>query len=296
MIPVANIFQPLIDVFNEVIVWFHDTLGFQWGGAIIALTVGVRFLLLPLAIKQYGSMRGLQEAAPQIKALQAKYKDDKPRLQEETMRFYRENKINPFASCMPLLAQLPVFLALFYALRTDLRQDICGQVEKVCSDVTEPTASGSPAWGESFLFIPDITDKATGWVLAVLLVLYVGSQLLSSLLMMTAATDKNQRMLFLAMPFLFVPFVFSFPAGLLIYWITTNIWTVGQQQAIRRVMGKPNIPEPDPDAPHLGPLAAARAAITGEDPKPKPKPSDAGRTKAPPPPPRRKRKRSGKRR
>ena len=294
-LPLANIFQPLIDVFNEVIVWFHETLGFGWGFSIIALTVCVRALLLPLAFKQYSSMRGLQEAAPQIKALQTKHKDDKQKLQEETMRFYRENRINPFASCMPLLAQLPVFLALFYALRSDLRQDICDQTSRACGDVPVPPGQGSD-WGQDFLFIPDITDKAVGWVLVVLLVLYVGSQLLSSLLMMTAATDKNQRMIMLGLPFAFVPFVFSFPAGLLVYWITTNLWTIGQQRAIRRIMGAPNLPEPDPDAPHVGPIASARAALTGEDPKPAARKPEAGRTKAPPPPPRRKRKRSGKRR
>jgi YidC/Oxa1 family membrane protein insertase len=104
-------------------------------------------------------------------------------------------------------------------------------------------------------------------------------------------------MIMLGMPFAFVPFVFSFPAGLLVYWITTNLWTIGQQRAIRRIMGAPKLPAAAEDAPHLGPIAAAKAAITGEEPKPKPQPqAAAGRTKAPPPPPKRKRKRSGKRR
>ncbi|HWI21618.1 MAG TPA: YidC/Oxa1 family membrane protein insertase [Baekduia sp.] len=299
MIEIANIFQPLVDVFNQVISFFHDELGLSWGASIIALTVGVRFLLLPLAFKQYSSMRGMQEAAPQIKALQAKYKDDKQRLQQETMKFYKENKINPFASCMPLVAQLPVFLALFYALRTDLREDICNQTAKSCGDVAN-AAGGTGGFGEKFLFIPDITDKATGYVLAILIVTYIASQLASSLLMMTAATDKNQRIIFLALPFFMTAFVFNFPAGLLVYWITTNLWTVGQQQLIKRILGAPNIPEPDPNAPKVGMFDQIKAQITGDDPAPaKAKAAvagDAGRTKTPPPPPRRKRKRSGKRR
>jgi YidC/Oxa1 family membrane protein insertase len=298
MTPIANIFQPLVDVFNEVIVFFHDEIGLGWGAAIIALTVAVRALLLPLAVKQYSSMRGLQEAAPQIKALQEKHKDDKPRLQQETMKFYKENKINPFASCLPLVAQLPVFLALFYALRTDMREDICHQTAKSCGDVLNPATGTTGGFGEQFLFIPDITDSATGAVLAVLIALYIGSQLASSLLMMTAATDKNQRIIFLALPFFMTLFVFNFPAGLIVYWITTNFWTIGQQQLIRRVLGPPKLPEKDPDAPSPSPFAVAKAAITGEEPVTAKAATagDAGHTKAPPPPPRRKRKRSGKRR
>ena len=88
----------------------------------------------------------------------------------------------------------------------------------------------------SFLFIPDLTDKATGWVLIVLIVLYVGSQLVSTLLM-SATADKNQRMIFLALPFLFVAFIWQFPAGLLVYWITTNLWTILQQSIIKKRLG-----------------------------------------------------------
>ena len=95
----------------------------------------VRALLLPLTVKQFKSMQSLQRVAPQLKELQQKYKDDKQRLQQETMKFYQENKVNPFGSCLPLVAQLPVFLALFYMLREDLRLDICGQVAKPCGEV-----------------------------------------------------------------------------------------------------------------------------------------------------------------
>jgi YidC/Oxa1 family membrane protein insertase len=305
MIPFANViqnlFSPIINFFNSVIVFFHDHIGISWGFAIILLTICVRLLMLPLAIKQYSSMRGMQEAAPHLKELQRKHKDDKQRLQQEQMKFYKENKINPFASCMPLALQLPVFLALFYALRTDLRQDICppNLKELPCSQVASQLDKPVDFFHEGFLFIPDITDKASGWVLAVLISLYIGSQLVSSFLMMNAATDKNQRLLFMALPFVMVLFVFRFPAGLIVYWITTNVWTILQQQGIRRVMGAPQLPEKDPDAPEVGMFEQLKAQITNEDPKPKATAvaaADAGRTKAPPPPPRRKRKRSGKRR
>jgi YidC/Oxa1 family membrane protein insertase len=281
----ANILQPLIDVFEGVLTFFHDTGGFGWGFSIIFLTIVVRALLVPLAIKQYRSMQGLQRIAPQLKELQTKYKEDKQRLQQETMKLYQESKVNPFASCLPILAQLPVFFSLFYMLRVDLRQDICGQTAKSCGDVASEFSGD-----EKFLFIPDITDKATGWVLAVLIVLYVGSQLVSSLLTMTAATDRNQRIIFLALPFVFVGFIFSFPAGLLVYWITTNLWTVGQQQTIKRMIKVPDLPErpaSDDSAPKpaRGKPAAAAAAV-----------APSGASKSPPPPPRRKKKRSGRRR
>src|SRR4051795_2202608 len=156
MVPItANILQPLVDVFESVLKFFHDTLGSSWGLSIILLTIVVRAALLPLAVKQFRSMQALQRIAPPLKQLQEKYKGDKQRLQQETMKFYQEHKVNPFASCLPLVAQLPVFLSLFYMLRHDLRIDICGQAAKPCGDVGQP---------EQFWFIPDITDKATGGV------------------------------------------------------------------------------------------------------------------------------------
>ena len=110
-----------------MLVFFHDSVGLSWGMSIIALTVAVRTVLLPLTIKQFKSMRGSSMLAPEMKALQEKYKDDKQRLQQEMMKFYQENKVNPFGSCLPLVLQMPVFIALFYMLREDLKIDICGR-------------------------------------------------------------------------------------------------------------------------------------------------------------------------
>src|ERR671928_1336646 len=130
MVPItANVLQPLIDFFESILKFFHDTVGASWGLSIILLTIVVRAALLPLAVKQFRSMQALQRIAPQLKQLQEKYKDDKQRLQQETMKFYQENKVNPFASCLPLLAQLPVFLSLFYMLKSDLRYDICPEAQ-----------------------------------------------------------------------------------------------------------------------------------------------------------------------
>src|SRR5918912_902377 len=125
MIPLAYVLQPLIDVFESILKFFAETVGLSWGLSIIALTIVVRAALIPLTLRQFKSMQALQRLSPQIKELQAKYKDDKQRLNQEMMRFYQENKVNPLGSCLPLVMQMPVFLALFYMLRKDLKSDIC---------------------------------------------------------------------------------------------------------------------------------------------------------------------------
>jgi YidC/Oxa1 family membrane protein insertase len=229
--PAANILQPLIDVANSVLQFFHDNAGLSWGMAIIALTVCTRALLIPLTYKQLKGMRALQALQPQIKEIQAKYKNDRQRMQQEMMRFYQENKVNPFASCIPLVAQLPVFITLFYVLRNELPADI-GCKAGEC---------GSEA---SFLFITDLTAKAAGGELIALLILYVGTQLISGLVMSVTA-DKSQRMMMFVLPIVFVPFVISFPAGLVLYWITTNIWTIGQQYTIQKLIPAPVAPTPE---------------------------------------------------
>lgn len=254
MLPAANILQPLIDVANEVLKFFHDNVGLSWGMSIIALTVVTRAVLIPLTYKQLKGMRALQALQPQIKELQEKYKNDKQRMQQEMMRIYKENKVNPFASCIPLIAQLPVFITLFYVLKNELPDDMgC------------PAAGSCAAHGAEFFFISDLTAKATGSELIVLLVLYVGTQLISGMVMSLSA-DKSQRMLMFLLPLIFVPFILNFPSGLILYWITTNVWTIGQQLVIRQVVPVPELATP-------AGAAAAQAA------------------KAPPPPPRKKKKR-----
>jgi YidC/Oxa1 family membrane protein insertase len=302
MPPIANIFQPLIDALESVMLFFHDTLGFGWGFSIIFLTIVVRAALIPLTFKQIRSMQSMQRVAPQIKELQKKYKDDKQRLQQETMKFYQENKINPFASCLPLALQMPVFISLFYMLRKDLRHDICPQINP--PSVANPKPCGASD-ASQFFFIHDITNTAHGGVLITLIVLYVGSQLLSSIFMTTTA-DRNQRFIMMGLPFFFVPFVIRFPAGLLVYWITTNLWTVGQGLVVRRLAPHPT---PGDDAAGTGRassggLPAGARAATGDDRRRRSQDRDedgasddrAARVGAPPPPPRKKKKRSGRRR
>jgi YidC/Oxa1 family membrane protein insertase len=315
----ANVLQPLIDVFEQVLLFFHDSIGASWGLSIILLTVTVRAILLPLTFKQFKSMAALQKLAPEMKVLQAKYKDDRQRLNQEMMKFYQENKVNPFSSCLPLLAQMPVFISLFYMLRKDLKVDICNADQAIApggqfagKDIANVTCDQIDPGSGGFSFIPDLTAAATGSVLAVLIVLYVGSQLLSSV-MMSTTVDKNQRRIMIALPFVFVFFILNFPAGLILYWITTNFWTVGQQYFVRRsvgmaVPGRPGtLPPPEPmNFGNLGKKkdAGDTAAVGASGKATKKSGAAAGngsgngstRLAPPPPPPGKKKKKTGRRR
>lgn len=324
MLVPANIFQPLISVFAAVIKFFHDSAGLSWGLSIVLLTVCVRLVLLPLAVKQFHSMRKMQHLQPQMKALQQKYKDDKQRQQEEMMKFYRENEVNPFASCLPLVAQLPVFISLFYMLRKNLRTDICPAIQTAFQKhyaavhhITlkaaggQTTGCGPHAPGASFLFIKDITSTATGATLVILLVLYVGTQIASTLLMSAPTMDKSQRNMMLVLPLVFVIFIIRFPAGLMVYWITTNAWTMAQQYTIKRMMGPPPV-APVIDGPAGGGdggggLGALLRGLGGPRNGGSGSGGGSGRSGAPagapdrtpampPPSPRKKKKRSGRRR
>jgi YidC/Oxa1 family membrane protein insertase len=306
---IEEAFSPLISVFEAVLVFIHnDVVGGSWGLAIVGLTVVIRAVLLPLTIKQFRSMQELQRLAPQLKALQEKYKEDKQRQQQEIMSFYREHKVNPFASCLPLLLQLPVFISLFYMLRTDLKKHICGsslvshynalhhttfvKVAQLPAKYIEKTSCQTVApHSGKFLFLPDITNKATGVALVALILLYVSSQLASTVLV-SASADPNQKRLMLVLPLFFVLILYKYPAGLLVYWITTNLWTIGQGWFVRRSLGGPPAP-PTPSVNGQASNATGREpALAGASPA-----TAAGGAKAtPPPPPRRKKKRSGRRR
>jgi YidC/Oxa1 family membrane protein insertase len=257
----GNILQPLIDAANWLIESLHDA-GFSWGMSIILLTVIVRLLLVPLTIKQIRSMNALRALQPQLKEIQEKYKGDRQAMNQATMRFYQENKVNPFASCLPLLLQLPVFLALFQLLRSDKFKEEVG--------------------GAGFLFIDNLTAKATGSELVILMVLFVGSQIASTLVM-TVSADKTQQRIMLLLPLVFATFVVNFPAGLVLYWITTNFWTLGQQLVVRRIWPPPPPVVAGRQVATAGAPAAAAATAGGG--------GGGGPPKKPPPPPRKKKRR-----
>lgn len=261
----ANIFQPLINVSEVVLLFFHDTVGLGWGAAIIALTFATRILILPLSIKQIRSMRELQAIQPLMKEIQDKYKQDRQRMQKELMALYQEHSVNPFASCLPLVLQLPVFLALFWLLRSP----------EFAADVT-----ASPP--EGFLFIDSLIEKPVGTELIVLLVLFIVTQFGAGLVMMSRLQGPQRAITFI-LPLVIAPFIINFPAGLALYWITTNVWTLGQQFVVTRIA-------PPVTPPVGGAKSTDEAKGAGT---PAGAPAIAG---PPPPPPRKRKRRSGKRR
>jgi YidC/Oxa1 family membrane protein insertase len=216
---------PLEHALRHILDWLHTSVGFTWAWSIVALTVIVRMLLVPLTVKQIHSMQNLQRYAPQMKEIQKKYKNDKQKQNEELMKFYRENQINPAASCLPMLLQFPVFIALYYVLR----------------NFSKHPPPGDLSW---LHFVPNIAAHTTSfWGGYILLLVYVASQMASTLFM-AATADKTQRTIFMLMPIVFVFVIAHFPAGLVLYWVTTNLWTVGQGLITRRLVPKTPIAAP----------------------------------------------------
>jgi len=224
---VFGILSPLENVMKSILDFFHSSVGLPWAWSIVALTVLVRIVLVPLTVKQIHSMQSLQAHAPEMKAIQQKYKGDRTKLNEELMKFYKENHINPAASCLPLLAQFPVFIALYFTLKNGTHE------------IT----------GSWLHIVPNISAKATShWSGFLLLAVYGGSQIASTYFM-GATMDKTQRRIMMFLPIVFITFVAQFPMGLILYWMTTNLWTVGQGLITRRLVPKPNPTAPGPSGP-----------------------------------------------
>jgi YidC/Oxa1 family membrane protein insertase len=220
-----NPLRPIEDLLTNLLEWFHGTVGLTWAWSIVALVVLVRIVLVPVTVRQIHSMQNLQAHAPEMKEIQQRWKHDRQRQNEELMKFYRENKINPAASCLPIVLQIPIFIALFYVLK-DFEKEIFPDY---------------PDSSLEWLGLVNITeDVIVGWG-PLLLVVYVASQLTSSYYM-SSSMQKAQRILLLVLPIVFIPFILNFPSGLMIYWLTTNLWTTGQGFVTRRLMPKPVLP------------------------------------------------------
>jgi YidC/Oxa1 family membrane protein insertase len=230
---VAGILTPIERPLTWLLETLHSEIGLTWAWSVIALTLIVRVLLVPISVRQIHSMQRLQRYAPALKELQKKYKNDKQKLREEQMKFFQEHQVNPAASCLPIVFQIPIFFALYFVLR-DFDEEIY------------------PKYPESDLgwlgLVPDITvNISEHWSGFLLLAVYVASQV-SSAYFMSMTADKTQRILFLVLPFILIPFIIDppggtvFPVGLLLYWVTTNLWTVGQGLVTRRLVPRGPLP------------------------------------------------------
>jgi YidC/Oxa1 family membrane protein insertase len=234
VIPLFAILGPIERPLRWGLENLHSNVGLTWAWSIVALTIIVRLALVPLTVKQIHSMQRMQAFMPQMKELQKKYKGDRQKTNEELMKFYREHNINPAASCLPMVVQIPIFFALYFVLK-DFEKNVLVQEKYANSDL---------GW---LHLVPNITDTITShWSGYLLVVIYAASQVASTYFMSTTM-DKTQRILFMILPLGFVFFILSgsvvFPAGLLLYWVTTNLWTVGQGLVTRSL-----VPRTKPEA------------------------------------------------
>lgn len=239
---------------ESFLIFLNHQGGLTIGWAIVALTIVVRLILLPLFISQYRSARRMQEVAPLMKEIQKRYKNDKRRQQEEMMKLFQDHRVNPFGSCLPIVFQAPIFIALFFVLRDFTKEnDIEGTL--------------------SFMgIIPNVEEqfRDLGWRAAVLAVIYGCSQLLATEVGFATSpqVSEMQRKIFRALPIFIVGGLFLYPnvpAGLILYWLTTNLWTCGQQVVLKRRLGPLQVKD-------IALLGQAEPESAPSTPKPKPKP------------------------
>lgn len=203
-----RVFSPLTNLLGNGLELFHAQ-GLPWWLSIALLTVIVRTLLFPLTLKQVKSMRAMQDLKPEMDRLRAKYRDNKQKQQEELMKLYQERQVNPLGGCLPLVVQMPIFITMFYVIRG---------FDKTHADF----ASGGILWFEN------LTEPDKYYILPVV----------SALTMLAASeiTAKNlepqQRWMMRILPVVFTVFLLSFPAGLFMYWITSNLVTLVQNYLI----------------------------------------------------------------
>lgn len=218
--------------------WLYGLTG-DYGLAIVLFTIGMRLVLMPLTIKQTKSMYELQRIQPKIKELQEKYKNDKEKLQAETMRFYEENKVNPFGGCLPLLVQMPILIALFNVLSNTAKNALQHPEWNLPAYLGAHPAINRAFW----IILPDITfspkyvwDKVGHVDAIAYIVLALLFGLSVWLPQQLQPGDKQQKNMGMMMAAMMVYFGWISPAGVLIYWVTSSAWQVGQQVVQTRLL------------------------------------------------------------
>jgi len=249
--------NPLFEVVAQLIVWIHSGLslivpedsGWAWGGAIILLTVILRLLLVPLFVKQIHASKKMQELNPKVQALRKKYKNDKQRLNQEVMKLYQENGANPLSGCLPLLVQMPVFIGLFQVLKriSDAKpgQGVFAMTPDLVQSAQNANIFGAHipdtflnAWNASQKSWSAIVVTGIAVVISSCTTFFTVRSSMQRQKMQQGATmdDGNpmmqaQKMMVFLAP-LFGLFGLGFPLGVLLYWVTSNSWTLAQQHYI----------------------------------------------------------------
>jgi YidC/Oxa1 family membrane protein insertase len=217
--------RPIFDLLN----WLFEVLG-NFGVAIIALTVIVRLLLFPIAQKQFQSFAAMRKVQPKLKAIQERHKDDKPKLQQEMLKLYQQEKINPAAGCLPILLQIPIFYALYKVLMVsvEMRHQPFALWIK---DLSAP----DPMTPLNLFGLLDFTPP--GFLLIGVLPILLGVTMWLQFKLNPAPMDPIQQQIFSIMPWVMVFIMAPFAAGLQLYWVVSNFLTIGQQWLLYRRYG-----------------------------------------------------------
>ncbi|GFH36665.1 membrane protein insertase YidC [Streptomyces pacificus] len=250
---IASLFSFITTPVSWIIVQFHklygalfgpDT-GWAWGLSIVSLVVVIRICLIPLFVKQIKSMRNMQALQPKMKAIQERYKNDRQRQSEEMMKLYKDTGTNPLSSCLPILAQSPFFFALYHVLSKIASGDTIGVLnQQLVDSAREARIFGAPIAAtfmdadKAAALGASVTDVRV--VTAVMIILMSASQFFTQRQLMQKNVDltvktpymQQQKMLMYIFPLIFAVTGIHFPVGVLVYWLTTNVWTMGQQMYV----------------------------------------------------------------
>ncbi|MFJ6012195.1 membrane protein insertase YidC [Streptomyces sp. NPDC092952] len=251
---IASLFSFITWPVSWVIVQFHklygaifgpDT-GWAWGLSIVSLVVLIRICLIPLFVKQIKSTRNMQVLQPKMKAIQERYKSDKQRQSEEMMKLYKETGTNPLSSCLPILAQSPFFFALYHVLSAIASNKKIGVIDQTLLDsARQAHIFGAPLAAKFMNSAEDVAALGASLtdvrvVTAIMIVMMSASQFFTQRQLMTKNVDltvktpymSQQKMLMYIFPVIFAVMGINFPVGVLVYWLTTNVWTMGQQMYV----------------------------------------------------------------
>jgi YidC/Oxa1 family membrane protein insertase len=251
-----TILSPLYTAVSWIVVQFHSAYslvfapnsGWAWGLSIVSLVILIRICLIPLFVKQIKATRNMQVLQPRMKAIQERYKNDKQRQSEEMMKLYRETGTNPLSSCLPILVQSPFFLALYGVLHNIATNNQVGVIHReLLNSARDAHIFGAPLSAKFLdpaskiqLLGASLTDVRIVTVIMIVLMslsqFYTQRQLMTKNVDTTVKTPfmQQQKMLMYVFPVMFAVFGINFPVGVLVYWLTTNVWTMGQQMFVIR--------------------------------------------------------------
>ncbi|MFD5336266.1 membrane protein insertase YidC [Streptomyces hawaiiensis] len=251
---IASLFSFITTPVSWVIVQFHSVYGalfgpdtgWAWGLSIVSLVILIRICLIPLFVKQIKATRAMQTLQPEMKKIQERYKNDKQRQSEEMMKLYKETGTNPLSSCLPILAQSPFFFALYHVLNSIASNDTIGVInDSLLQSAQKAHIVGAPLavkFTDSSSKVEALGASLTDVrvVTAIMIIMMSASQFFTQRQLMTKNVDttvktpfmQQQKMLMYVFPVMFAVFGINFPVGVLVYWLTTNVWTMGQQMYV----------------------------------------------------------------